>query len=213
MKEVAYIYINGKFLKVERNTGLNLPFSVGVTRQIKIGEKNDIVIGVKAGRWCSLFGLHRSVKLSAHSQCLDKNWKICEGLFEQREGWYKTNYDDSTWDEVDVPVKEEKGRCGGIIWYRRKVNLKTPEGYVAPLRLTIKATSSKALIYFNGVSIGRYAEIGPQEDFYVYEDLIKKENTIAIAVDGREKNPRLGTVSISPYYIAKKVDIELSQIW
>lgn len=209
MKEDAYIYINGKFLKVERNTGLNLPFSIDVTRQMKIAEKNNITIGIKAGRWCSLFGLHKSVRISAHSQCLDKNWKVCEGLSGQREGWYKANYDDSTWDETNIPVKEKKGRKGGIIWYRREVHLEVPKGYIAPLRLTLKDISSKALIYFNGVLIGRYADIGPQEDFYIYEDLIKKENVIAIAVDGREKKPKLGRVSISPYYMAKKVDIEL----
>jgi len=212
MKEDAYIYINEKFLKVERNTGLNLPFSIDVTRQIKIGEKNNIVIGVKAGRWCPLFGLHKSVKLSLRSQCLDKNWKICEGLSGQREGWYEASCDDSTWDEVDVPVKEEIGRCGGIVWYRRKVKLETPEGYLAPLRLALKDTTSKALIYFNGVLIGRYADVGPQEDFYIYEDLVKKENIITIAVEGKKKNPKLGKVSISPYYMVKKVDVELSQI-
>ncbi len=181
-----------------------------MTRQIKIGKKNRLAIGVKAGRWCLLFGLHKSVKLSFHSQCLDKNWKICEGLTGQKKGWYKASYDDSTWDEVNVPVKKEKGEKGSIIWYRRKINLKILKGYVAPLRLTLKDTNSKALIYFNGVLIGRYADVGPQEDFYIYQDLIKKENTVVIVVDGRKKNPRLGTVSISPYYVAKKVDIELT---
>jgi len=210
MEEVAYIYINGEFVKVEKNTGLNLSFSIDVTRQIKIGEKNSIVIGVKAGRWRLLFGLNKSVRLSLRSQCLDKNWKICEGLSGQRKDWHKTSFNDSSWDEVNVPVKEEKGRKGSIIWYRCKIDLKVPEGYVAPLRLTLKDTTSKTLIYFNGVLIGRYADIGPQEDFYIYEDLIKKENTIVIAVDGRKKNPKLGKVSISPYYIAKKVDIELT---
>jgi len=210
MREDAYIYLNGKFLKVERNTGLDLPFSVDITRDIKKGAKNIIAIAVKGGRWCTLFGLHKSVRISAHRQCLNKNWKVCEGLSGQIEGWHETGYDDSTWDEVRVPVPEGVGRKGEIVWYRRKISLKIPEGYIAPLRLTLKDTASKALIYFNGVLIGRYADIGPQEDFYIYEELVKKENVIAIAVDGREKEPKLGRVSISNYYIAKKVNIGLS---
>jgi hypothetical protein len=39
--EDTHIYVNGTFLKVERNTGLNLLFSVDVTGQIRIGEKDE----------------------------------------------------------------------------------------------------------------------------------------------------------------------------
>jgi len=39
---------------------------------------------------------------------------------------------------------------------------------------------------------------------------IKEENLVAILVDGRKSGARLGEVSISPYYAAKRVNLECS---
>lgn len=72
----------------------------------------------------------------------------------------------------------------------------------------MKGTTSKCLIYFNSVLIGRYADVGPQEDFYIYENLTRKENLVALLVDGRRKGAQLGEISISPYCIMRRVSLE-----
>ncbi|GAI47646.1 unnamed protein product, partial [marine sediment metagenome] len=124
-------------------------------------------------------------------------------------GYPRMEFNDSDWKEREIPEGKENFP-GSLIWYRKKVKIKTYNSFIAPLRLTVKNTTSKCLIYFNGVLIGRYADIGPQEDFYIYEDLIEEENLVAILVDGQKKGARLGNVSISPYYVAKRVNLECS---
>ncbi len=206
IRDKIYLFVNGKFSGLRENTFLALPFSFDLTDKIKRGE-NSIVIGIKADRWVTYYGLNGTVKITAYDICLNKNWKIKEGIAGQMKGYFKPEFDDSDWEEVEVNRKE--GSPGSLIWFRRKVRIETPSSYVAPLRLTLKDTSEKALIYFNGVLIGRYSEKGGQEDFYIYEDLVKEENLVAILVDGREKEAKLGRVFISPYYIARRTKVDL----
>ena len=206
MRDKIFLFVNGKFSGLRENALLYLPFSFDLSDTVKSG-KNTIVIGIKSDRWINHFGLHGTVKISAHDDCLNKVWNIKEGISGQKNGYFKVDFDDSNWEEIE----SSKRKCppGSLVWLRKKVKIELPTSYVAPLRLTLKNTTSKALIYFNGVLIGRYADTGGQEDFYVWEDVIKEENTVAILVDGRDKGASLGEVSISPYYMAKKVDVEI----
>ncbi len=202
-----YLFVNGKFSGLRENPLLSTPFSFDLMDKVKAG-KNSLVIGIKADRWVTLYGLNGTVKISAYTLCLNKNWKIREGVSGQTKDYFKSEFDDSDWEEIEV---NQKGSSpGSLIWFRKRVKVEIPAGYVAPLRLTLKDASEKALIYFNGVLVGRYSDKGGQEDFYIYEDLIKEENLITILVDGREKEAKLGKVSISPYYIVKKVHVELN---
>lgn len=208
LQDKIYLYLNGKFVGLRENTHVTTPFSFNITGKLEIGKRNILVIGIKAGRWVNLFGLHGVVKISTHELCLNKGWQVKEGLSGQNRGYFQMEYNDSDWEEMAIPEKK-KSFPGSLIWYRKRIKIKNYNSFVAPLRLTIRNSTSKCLIYFNGVLIGRYADIGPQEDFYIYEDLIKEENLVAILVDGRKKGARLGEVSISPYYIAKRINLEL----
>jgi len=205
LRDKIYLYINGKFIGLRENTFLGTPFSLDITDAVEVG-KNTIVVGIKADRWVTYFGLQGIVKITTHDILLDKNWKIKEGLLGESTGYPSLTFDDSSWEEVEIP-ESKSNSPGSLIWYRKKIDIDIPSEYIAPLRLTLKNTNAKALIFFNGVLIGRYSENGPQEDFYIYEDFIKKENVVAILVDGRNRGAKLGKVSISPYYIAKRVNV------
>jgi hypothetical protein len=205
LRDKVYLYINGKFIGLRENTFLGTPFSFDITDAVAEG-KNTIVVGIKADRWVTYFGLQGIVRITTHDIRLDKNWRIKEGLSGESTGYPSLAFDDSIWEEVEIP-ENKSNSPGSLIWYRKKINIDIPSEYIAPLRLTLKNTNVKALIYFNGILIGRYSENGPQEDFYIYEDFIKKENVIAILVDGRNKGARLGEISISPYYIAKRINV------
>lgn len=206
IRDKIYLFVNGKFSGQRENTFLGRSFVFDLDDKIKDG-KNSIALGIKADRWVTYYGLHGTIKISAYDNCLNKGWKIKEGISGQRKGYFKPDFDDSGWEEVEAAQK--KGSAGSLIWFRKRVKIEVPSSYIAPLRLTLKDTSEKALIYFNGTLIGRYSEKGAQEDFYIYEDLIKEENLITILVDGRESAARLGRISISPYYIAKRIKVGL----
>jgi len=205
LRDKIYLYINGNFIGLRENTYLGTPFSFDITDAIEVG-KNTIAIGIKVDRWVNYFGLQGIVNITTHDSLIDRNWKIKEGLSGESLDYFEPVFDDSNWEEGKIP-ENKSNSPGSLIWFRKRIDIEIPPDYVAPLRLTLKDTNAKALIYFNNVLIGRYTDIGPQEDFYIYEGLIKKENIVSILVDGRNKGAKLGEVSISPYYIAKRVNI------
>ena len=159
MSSKIYLFVNGKFSGLRENTFLSLPFSFDLTDKIKTG-KNSLVIGIKADRWVTYFGLNGQVKITIHDICLNNNWKVKEGISGQNKGYFKLDFDDSDWEEVEVNKKEDSP--GSLVWFRKRVKIETISPYVAPLRLTLKNACEKALIYFNGVLIGRYSEKGGQ---------------------------------------------------
>jgi len=206
MNAKIYLFVNGKFSGIKENAFLSLPFSFDLTNKVKKG-KNYITIGIKVDRWGTHYGLNGTVKITSYDVCLNKNWQVREGIEGQTRGYFSPEFDDSDWD--DVEINKEKWASGSLIWFRKKVKIENIPDYISPLRITLKNTSEKALIYFNGVLIGRYSEKGGQEDFYIYEDLIKEENVISVMVDGREKEAKLGEISITPYYISKRISVDI----
>ena len=85
--------MNGRFVGRKENTFLDIASCFDVSDKIKTG-KNSIVVGIKAGRWLTHFGLHNSVKVVTHDLCLNKGWKIKEGIGGQNSGWFATGFDD-----------------------------------------------------------------------------------------------------------------------
>jgi len=204
-----WVYVNGVFMGRRGARGAPFQgvaeyqnnFSFDITENVKFGGKNLLAIGVR--HQCdSKGGLHRGARLSFHDLRLG-NWKARAGLCGETMDWQNEKFDDSSWDLdkiYDYP---------GIVYYRKKVKLDLPAGFECPLRLTVKNLAAKTFLFFNGVLLGRYAAKGPQNDFYVYEDLIRKENVITLAVETKDKTVDLSGISISPYFMAKKEKITL----
>lgn len=206
LKDKIYLFVNGKFSGLRENAFLGLTFSFDISERVKPG-KNSLVVGIKADRWTTYFGLHGRIKITAYDQCLNRGWKIREGLWGQKISCFKVDFDDSEWEEKKT--QDKTSPPGSLLWFRKKVKINLSSDYVCPLKLTLKETTEKALIYFNGSLIGRYSARGCQEDFYIYEDLIKEDNLVAILVDGRSMGAKLGKVYISPYYLVKRVEVTL----
>ncbi len=205
MRDEIYIFVNGNFSGLRINP-VSSAFAFDISDKVKEG-KNIFVIGIKSDRCIANVGLYGKVRISAYDNYMSKDWKIKEGLSGQNKGYFRPDFDDSDWEESEANKKEFT--AGSLLWFRKKVEIEVPPDYVCPLRLTLKDTAEKALIYFNGVLIGRYSEKGCQEHFYIYEDLLKEKNTVAILVDGRGSKAKLGQVSISSYYITKRSRLNL----
>ena len=101
---------------------------------------------------------------------------------------------------------------GKIVWLRRRFPYRSLDDKISPLMLRVASLGTKCKIYLNGELIGRYMKIGPQRDFYLPEPFLKEENCIAIAVEnyGEGRDPESPSIEVLPYYVAKKLKIELN---
>lgn len=203
VKDEAWVYVNGQAAGriVNRAFHSRAPSrALALDGAIRCGETN--LLAVYTPFYWQAGGLNRRVRLVAYDHALRQGWRIAPGLGGERAGWASPAFDDAGWRVVDAPEAPAQG--AGVAWYRRQVEIALPEGWVTPLRLTLAETPGTATLYFNGTMIGRYGEEGPQRDFYIYEPLLRRVNTVALAVDGRGKPARLGRVSISPYCTTRR---------
>ncbi|MGI8447167.1 MAG: beta galactosidase jelly roll domain-containing protein [Streptosporangiaceae bacterium] len=126
------------------------------------------------------------------------------GLYGERSGWYRPQFDDRGWAEVTLPYTDPRP---GVSWYRTTFQLSVPRGVDASLGLAISDPPSKtyrAQIFLNGWNAGQYlSHVGPQSVFVLPDGLLRSRgpNTLAIAVlaDGRggATGGGLGTVSLA----------------
>ncbi len=111
------------------------------------------------------------------------------GLYGERNGWYLPTIDESLWQRVRLPDSwRARSLTLPIGWYRTHFRLQTSRGDTSSLGLTIPHASDKAMIWLNGVMLGRYWEqMGPQHTFYLPNGILRPngENSLAIAVWNR----------------------------
>lgn len=115
------------------------------------------------------------------------------GLYGERNGWYLTLFNDSSWANVSLPDRWATRKLpAGVGWYRTTFNLNLPPNSDVPLGIDIEDSTSlpyRALIFVNGWQMGIYAnELGPQRTFPVPPGILNPNgvNTIAIAVLGEQ---------------------------
>ena len=137
------------------------------------------------------------------------------GLYGERHGWYRTTFEDASWQVVRVPDNwRSRGLWfQGVAWYRTTFNLNLPVGVDAPLGLSIPQAQDKVVIWLNGLLIGRYWDgVGPQHVFYLPAGLLREHgrNTLALAVWNRGHRGGLtGGVSLWPYEVNAQLTLRL----
>ncbi|MDK6029449.1 beta-galactosidase [Ignisphaera sp. 4213-co] len=184
----ALLFVNKKFVGIY--TG-----PVDITNYLVEGE-NEVVIAIEWGP-----ALYPSIKI--YQKVVNGSWKVKYGTQGLDEKWFSENFNDSSWNSSTLPITFVN-KQGDIVWIRGKVHIE-PSNAVAPLKLVIRASGVRALIYFNGQFIGRYADEGPQTEFYIPETLIKKgSNTIAIMLHIISSKASVDGISIEPYYVHAK---------
>jgi hypothetical protein len=179
---------------------------------VKLGEANLLVVALYTTRGLVLHVPESFPELIVYGHRINGEWRVIEGLHGEREKWFKTELDDSGWEEVRIPcsLKTLGLASKGIVWYRKRFCLENDCRYVAPLRLTLNEVRSRCLIFLNGRLIGRYADIGPQKDFYLPEPWLRDENTLALAVESFDEDGGItGEVVVLPYYMREKTQIKI----
>ncbi|MFH1369217.1 MAG: beta-galactosidase [Elusimicrobiota bacterium] len=134
-------------------------------------------------------------------------------------GYHTKGFDDSRWAKAPSGYRFLADESlGNLIWLRRRFKYDKQEGWQAPVKLTIPRAEERCYIYVNGKAVGKYESIGPQNDFYVPETFLEKDNVLAIVVEGpgfhnvllEGYNPAyLEEPTIEPFYTAKDVEFEI----
>lgn len=199
------IFVNKKHVRTVPNAEGGV--GVDVTDLVRFGEENEFVFLVEGGVNLRA-GMNPCIKF--YDMALRDGWKISEGLFGEREHWFSPEVDDSRWQEKQVKDAVNEGK---IVWLRRRFPYKPRDDTISPLMLRVTSLGTKCKIYLNCELIGRYMKIGPQRDFYLPEPFLKENNCIAIAVENYQEGQEdadAPSLKILPYYVAKKLTIELN---
>jgi hypothetical protein len=124
------------------------------------------------------------------------------------KGYTKTSFDDSNWTDVPPAKKYQMAdEMGTIVWLRRKFSHNRRPGTTAAVKLTIPDARQRCVFYLNGKPLGQFESVGPQHEFYIPEPFLKKENVLAIILEGTDSylvEPELDT-----FYQAAQTDIQL----
>ena len=114
-----------------------------------------------------------------------KDFKLRDNLSGLINGYHLFNYNDKSWFELEPAERYIFTETfGDLIWLRRKFYYKKKEKIETAIKITIPQASERLLIYVNGYPIGKYESIGPQNEFYVPEPYLKRENILAIILEG-----------------------------
>ncbi len=122
---------------------------------------------------------------------------IRQDLTGVRAGYAAAEFDDSDWIKVEQGDKYLlDDSIGELLWMRRSFTMASGPGVQCAVKLTIPKAERRCFIYVNGQAVGWYESIGPQQDFYLPESLLKEENVLTVLVDGHHgflTEPVLGT--------------------
>jgi hypothetical protein len=210
----SMVFINSKYVS-ETSGWRGRKIKFDPSNYIKKGENTIEVVLEKIGRPCGAggWGMGEPKGLAAVSLMGEdgqpwmkviEDWEVKYGLYGQNEGYHKTDFNHESWEEVSLGnwKKMVDGAEGfdGIGWYRLDFNLDMPEGWNIPLKLHMEAETD-AIIYLNGILVGRYFGIGWQKDFYLPECWmnLNGRNVIAVVVRNSGKEGGLLEASILPH--------------
>jgi len=191
------VVVNGRYLGVHAGP-------VDITDHLAPGE-NEIALlwdGSIAWGWAP-----RNPVLKVYRRRLDGEWRVAGGTVGLAEEWYRG--DAGVWSPVSLPLSLA-GREGRIAWLRGVFRVEPGSRVAAPLRLRVSARGVRMLIYFNGQFVGRFVSEGPQTEFYVPEPLVREgENVVTIMVHVVDRDARVESVSLEPYYVHPLSMLEL----
>jgi hypothetical protein len=129
-------------------------------------------------------------------------WKVQGGLINGESGLTpKVDFNrlekNFVWEKVNLPHQWQKE---GVILYKTTFNPNLSKGDES-IGMVVTQALDKANLYLQGYLLGRYWEnLGPQNKFYLPEDLLtKNKNTVYIAVLRRGKKGKLGKVHLETY--------------
>ncbi|MBE5965371.1 MAG: sialate O-acetylesterase [Lachnospiraceae bacterium] len=137
------------------------------------------------------------------------------GMLEEKDGWYREDYDASDWKEIDLPRSfrgTELEKSKGSVWFRKEIMI--PERYAgAAGKLVLGTIVDGDETYLNGVPVGNTGYLYPPRRYEIPEGLIKPGKNVLTVRVIMTKN--IGAfVTDMPYFIKVNGEkIPISGTW
>ena len=145
---------------------------------------------------------------------LDQNWirnwytTVTAEDAGLKSGWKTANFDDSDWEEFELPGLL-KQPINGVIWFRKKFDLKS-EFSGKPAELLMGRIVDADSVFVNGTFVGNTTYQYPPRRYQIPENILREgENTITVKLIS--ERGRGGFVTDKPYEInfpEKRIDLK-----
>lgn len=172
---------------------------VDITKYLKQGH-NKIMIYTD---WHVLYPTLRNYKVK-----VEGSWSVQEltlGLFKE---WYKSKWSDAT--NVTLPLSFER-KAGTVYWLKTHFNLDQKPSSARPLKLTVRSSGLRLLIFINGNLIGRLYDETPSNELYIPEDALRLGlNELVIMVLVSSQYALLESIKLENYFVHDEVKINLN---
>ena len=193
-----YAYVDGQFV------GYSDPHMSSVFDLSAFSERKSFEVTLASRHaWTSAWNLMEAPKLVAMDSALRGTWHRCDGRQGEREQWPTQP---TGWQPLaGLPPAR-------VAWYRRTVCVQRPAGLAAPVYVELDANWRRhAVIYWNGVARGQFADVGPDRRFYLPDSEIKTENHLVIAVDGYDGQAACGELRLGVYHQMREITMHVGQ--
>jgi hypothetical protein len=133
------------------------------------------------------------------------HWQVSGQTGGYAANWQDPAFDDSKWEQVSSGSKIDPLANAplNLTWYRMKFALPSADPHVwVPWKLHLEAVGN-GFIYLNGHALGRWWEIGPQNDFYLPECWLNfgpnATNVVALCMRPTKGPPQINAAEVSTY--------------
>jgi hypothetical protein len=173
-----------------------------VSSLIHVGT-NTVAVIITAGKGNA--GIGGGVELDPAKPSMSSlAWQISGETAGSIGKWWDSDLDDSKWESVNLPDPSPTGNGPtNLSWYRMGFELPSDDPHVwVPWKLHLRATGN-GFIYLNDHALGRYWEVGPQDDFYLPECWLNfgpgSKNVMTLCLRPTSDVPSVQNASVSPY--------------
>jgi glycosyl hydrolase family 35/beta-galactosidase-like protein len=192
------VFFNGKEITPDSHKHYD------VTSDLKSGM-NTLAVIVTAGSHAA--GIANGVEFGSEqfASSAPLHWQISAQTAGYAGNWQDPAFDDSKWDQVSAGTKIDSPANAplNLTWYRLKFALPAADPHVwAPWKLHLEAVGN-GFIYLNGHALGRWWEVGPQNDFFLPECWMNfgpnATNVIALCMRPTKAAPQINAAEVSTY--------------
>jgi len=206
------LYLNGKLIKAYDNFRNRLGTGPDLAKTIKVRlpkhllkEENTLVLlteslGHNKGFMEDHFNPRGLVFARAKKSPL--KWEVFAGLLPGEKGITpKVDFSSLRKLSRQIKIPQQFSSESGLGIYLAEFEVKPGQVFSHPVGVKIKTSSGRANIYLNGWLVGRYwAEVGPQEVFYLPFELFNKgKNQLEVVVWGWKKRTSLTELELVKY--------------
>jgi hypothetical protein len=192
------VYVNGQAVEESH------PQTFDATSALKPGG-NVVAVVISTVRRPGGIGHGAQLVSSMPIPTVPVQWQVSGQTAGTAGQWWQTALNDSSWPSVSIgaPVDKTDPPALALVWYRLHFALPAPDPQVwVPWKLHL-AAAGNGFIYLNGHFLGRWWEVGPQDNFFLPECWLNRgggaDNVVTLCLRPTTGPTAIRAASVGPY--------------